>query len=247
MFISNETKNIISFKNIRWVNNILSKLNSNLDDELSLIPLENFCVASKGEYILFLNRDCGRKRFEQERERIRQRHNKEAKILFPITSFTWSNNIDDEEFELMILDLVNLEKEVEWARKASVSRERDEGKDLIAEWRTPPLPGQFVKKGENPFTVRRVIIQCKASKSSVGKSKVQDIRDTVEYHNAQGYFLAVSSHLATTLTDHLLKLRDEGKYWIDWWTRVEIEERLKGLPEIVAKYSNIIQAKNLDK
>lgn len=110
MFISDGTKNIVSFKNIRFVNKILSTIKESVDDELSLIPLENFCVASKGEHILFFNRDCGRKRFEQERERIRQRHNKENEILFPLTSFTWRENINDEEFELMILDLVKREK-----------------------------------------------------------------------------------------------------------------------------------------
>lgn len=118
---------------------------------------------------------------------------------------------------------------------------------MIAEWNTPPLPGQNINNGENPFTIRRVIIQCKASKSSIGKSKVQDIRDTVEYHNAHGYFLAVSSYLATSLTNHLLKLRDEGKFWVDWWTREELEERLKIWPDIVSKYPNIVSAKHQDK
>ena len=107
-------------------------------------------------------------------------------------------------------ELLKQEKGVQWIRRASVSKERDGGKDLIAEWATPPLTGQVIKEGNNPFTVRRVIVQCKASKRSVGKSQVQDIRDTIEHHNAQGYFLVVSSQVATSLTDHLLALKDGG-------------------------------------
>ncbi len=217
MFVSDGVSNIVSYKNIRLVQRVLSKLTSGgVDKGLTLVPLENFFVAAKGDYLIFLNRDCSRKRFEAERERIRKRHLKEAQVLFPITSFIWQDSISDEEFESMILDLLGREKGVVWVRKVSATKERDGGKDLIAEWNTPPLPGQIINEGDEPFRVRRVLIQCKAFKGSVGKSKVQDIRDTVEHHNAQGYFLAVSSQISTTLTDHLLKLKDEGKFWIDW-------------------------------
>jgi hypothetical protein len=242
MFVSDWTKNIISFKNIRAAKNTLAKLNGDKSarKKIALVPLENRFVSSQGEYALFLDRDCGRKRFEQERERIKKRHGKESLILFPITTFVWNERISDDEFEMMILDLLKQEKGVQWIRRASVSKERDGGKDLIAEWATPPVTGQVIKEGNNPFTVRRVIVQCKASKRSVGKSQVQDIRDTIEHHNAQGYFLVVSSQVATSLTDHLLALKDGGKYWIDWWTRGEIEDRLTGHPDIVSGYPNIV-------
>jgi hypothetical protein len=59
-----------------------------------------------------------------------------------------------------------------------------------------------------------------------------------------GYcFLIVSSQLTTTLTDHLEKLRSEGKFWVDWWTRSEIEDRLKESLDILAKYPNIVRRK----
>jgi hypothetical protein len=244
MFISEGTKNIITFASIRLLKNALSKFNKKSVGEFAIIPVENFIVASKGEYVVFLNRDCGRKRFEQERVRIGKRHVKEANLLFAVSELEWKDKIDDEEFELMILDLIKREEGVAWARKVSASKERDGGKDLVAEWVTPPLPRKVVRKNQNPFTARRVIIQCKVSKRSVGKSKVIDIRDTIESHNAKGYFLAVSSDLATGLTDHLLKLKDEGRFWVDWWTRPEIEEKLKKWPDVVAKYPSIVSTKH---
>ena len=75
-------------------------------------------------------------------------------------------------------------------------------------------------------------MQCKARKKIVGKAEVKDIRDTIEDHDAQGYFLAVSNRLTSGLTDHLLKMKQEGKFYIDWWTRDQIEKRLKAFPNL---------------
>jgi hypothetical protein len=75
----------------------------------------------------------------------------------------------------------------------------------------------------------------------VGKSEVIDIRDTIEHYEAQGYFLAVSSYLTSPLTEHLENLRNRGKYWVDWWTRSEIEEKLRIHPDIAARFPNVVR------
>jgi hypothetical protein len=113
----------------------------------------------------------------------------------------------------------------------------------LCDWITQPPVDAQLKEQIPPYTVRRVIVQCKAFKDAVHKSKVPDIRDTVEHHNADGFFLAVSSHLGNTLTEHLYKMRSEGKVWADWWTRSEIEDRLRTHRHLVAKYSDIVQFK----
>ncbi len=245
LFLSSGANNLISFKDIRLARKILCELNKEvICNDVEFIPLENCLVAASGHYFLLMRRDCGKKRFEAERERIRKRHNIETELLFPISRFIWNDQIDDEEFESLIRDLLSREKGVHWVRKISPSNERDGGRDLVAEWETPPILKQSLgENGESPYTHRKVVVQCKASKGTVGKSKVQDIGDTVEHYGAQGYFLAVSSQLSTTLTDHLDKRRSDGKIWIDWWTRYEIEEKLKAHPDIVAKYPNTIKPK----
>ena len=74
----------------------------------------------------------------------------------------------------------------------------------------------------------------------MNKEAVKDIRDTLDDHQATGYFLAVASHLTSDLTDHLDRLRTAGVYWTDWWNRTEIEERLNARPEITARYRDLV-------
>jgi hypothetical protein len=244
MFLSNGVNNIISFKTIRRARRILSSLNVKLScKELALIPLENCFIAASGHHFLLIRGECGKNRFADERERIRKRHQIESEVLFPVSYFIWNDTVDDESFELLIRELLVREKGVHRVRKVSPSRERDGGRDLIAEWNTPPIRDQQLNENRSPYTFRRVIVQCKASRGTVGKSKVQDIGDTVEHYDAEGYFLCVSSWLSTTLTDHLEKRRSEGKFWVDWWTRYEIEERLRRHPDLVNKYPQVVTAR----
>jgi Restriction endonuclease len=212
--------------------------------EILLIPLENYFVAVSQSHLAFINRDCGRKKFDREREKIQERHMREASILFPILSFIWNEKIDDEEFEFFIRELLLRENGVMRVRKVSAGREPDGGRDLIVEWRTPPLPSQLLKPEQSPYSDRRVVAQCKAYKGGVSKSAVTDIRDTIEHYDAQGYFLAVSSHITRNLTEHLEKLRNGGKHWIDWWTRNEIEDRLRANQDLIGRFPNVIQIRN---
>jgi hypothetical protein len=244
LFLSHGVNNIVSFRHINLARRILTKLNDKETlPDLVLIPFENCFVAAGGAHLLFVRKDCGRKRFEQERERIRKRHQREEEVLYPITSFVWIEQIDAEAFERLIQELLEKEKGVIWVRQTGAARERDRGKDLLCEWETPPLPTEALVEEQSPFIRRLILVQCKALNRSVGKADVRDIRDTIEDHSAQGYFLAVSSRVTSGLTDHLLRMRQEGTYHIDWWTRDQIEERLSVLPEIAAKYPTVVQIK----
>jgi len=70
---------------------------------------------------------------------------------------------------------------------------------------------------------------------------VADIRDTIEAHNANGYFLATSSYLTIDLTGHLERMRNEKKYYVDWWTKTEIGERLRKYPHVSNIYRGILK------
>jgi hypothetical protein len=35
-------------------------------------------------------------------------------------------------------------------------------------------------------------------------------------------------------------MRSEGKYWVDWWNRIEIEERLNAHVDILARYPDLV-------
>ena len=89
----------------------------------------------------------------------------------------------------------------------------------------------------------RVIVQCKAYQNGVKKSDITDIRDTIEFYECKGYFVVVSSYLKSSLTDHLDSLREKGKFWVDWWTKQEIEERIRKNEDLLNLYPNVFEAK----
>lgn len=235
--------NFISIRESRFIERTLKRLNNTKHlNKIVYIPLENIFIAASGDYVVFLQRETGKKRFEYEREKAREKHSKDAEILFPTNEFVWEPSINGSRFELFIMALLKLERRVLWVRQVSNTNEPDGGKDLLCDWLTQP-PSIDLDEDTSPYLIRRVVVQCKAFKDAVPKSRVTDIRDVVEHHNANGFFLAVSSHLGNTLTEHLYKMRTDGKVWVDWWTRSEIEERLRRNRHIVTQYPDIVQFK----
>jgi hypothetical protein len=242
LFLSERSRTAIAYDNLDFATKILSTL-CLPDDKPNIVfvPLEQDFVAISRQHLVFMRRECGRRQFENEREKIRKRHEKESSLLFPLVNFHWNEQIGDAEFERLVLDLLKREPGVHRARLVSVANERDGGKDILCEWFTTPTTTDDVSDEAPPTVFRRVIVQCKAYSKSVGKSDVRDIRDTVDHHEATGYFLAVSSQITTTLTDHLDTLRRRGDIWVDWWTRSELEERLSRHQDIARKYPNVVQ------
>jgi len=241
LLLSENTRNTIAYEDCKVAIKILTTLSLEDDEpEIVCIPLEHDFVAVSTQHLVFMRRESGRKQFENEREKIRKRHEKESKLLFPLINFHWNKQINDAEFESLILDLLKREPGVQRARLISVANERDGGKDILCEWFTAPTMTDEISENIPPAVLRRVVVQCKAYSKAVGKSDVRDIRDTVEHHEATGYFLAVSSQITTTLTDHLDFLRRRGKIWVDWWTRSELEEKLSIHQDIACKYPNML-------
>jgi len=242
---TDNVNNVISDKVRTFAAAALARLNQTGEQtDIALIPIENQIIAASGSYALFIEAEAGLKTFENTREQIRLRRQTENELLFPFRSFNWSSTIDDDEFERFTLEALRRHPNVVWIRKVSHSRERDGGRDLIAEWIT--TPDGPIPVGDSPANPRRVVVQCKVSTSSVGKSDVKDIRDTLEYFDATGYFLVVSSQLATSLTDHLDAIRRRGQYWVDWWTRAEFENHITRHRELLTMFPSVVTAEQED-
>jgi hypothetical protein len=206
------------------------------------VVFDNRIVFFGAEHAVALFRDSGRAGFQEERERVRGRFESESSLLFPPTVFAWPTPVPPDSFEAMICELLELEPNVVRVRRAGVTRERDGGRDLLAEWVVLPRNASTI---DQPVLNEpaRIVVQCKASDSTVGKGKVQDIRDTVEFHDAEGYFLAVSSEISGPLIAHLDRLRLKLGWHIEWWTRLEIELRLRRHPDVLARYPQVVKSK----
>lgn len=205
-----------------------------------VLVMENMMVAVATPFVVALGRFGGIGEFKAERELVRLRHNMESEILFPVSLYEWEENPDPDQFEKLMKALLEREPNVKRVRRAGPVDQGDKGRDQIIEWE---IAHPSLAIGESPPTrVIRCVGQSKISKTTVGKSKVQDIRDTVEVHDAQGYFLAVSSQISVPLTEALEKLKSKG-IWTDWWNRDDIEARLAKNLDLLPQFPNVVKAK----
>lgn len=239
LVFNDELSNIIKYDVKRRANSILKSLCDSNSEAPKCYPLENLIVISGKEHVLFLESISDKYEFRKDKERLKKRQEKENRLLFPIYNFEWSDKIDPELFESLIKDILERESNVIRVRKVAPLNQPDGGRDIIIEKRQAV---DFDSKGNNPFVVKKIIVQCKAYKKNVGKGSVNDILDTIDYYDYDGYLLVVSSQLTTPLTDRLDKLRTRRGLDIDWWNRNEIEDRLNVHRDLLKKYSDIVQA-----
>lgn len=231
-FISNEAKS-----EIRKLSHALT----NESIKYPILPLENMLIALAKPYVIAIGRLSGFSEFKTEREVVRNRHNKEAEILFPIPSFIWLEKICPEEFENLIKSLLEREPNIKTVRKPAPINQGDKGRDLIIEW--AQIDESFISKNHPPINTIKVVGQCKTSIKTIGKNKVLDIRDTVETHKSSGYFLAVNTQISAALTEKLESLR-EKKIWTSWWNRDDIEIRLSRNQDLIPKFPNVLKVKH---
>lgn len=206
-----------------------------------ILPLENMLISVSKPYIIALGRLCGIHRFKNERESLRIRHNRESHLLFPVALFEWQDNVCPDQFESLIKALLEREPNVVSIRKVSPINQGDGGRDLLIEWNI--RNERIVSEVRPPTSLIKVVGQCKSSNKSVGKNKVLDIRDTIESHNAQGYFLAVSTQISAPLTEKLEELQLKG-IWTEWWNRDDIEIRLSKNQDLLPAFPKVVKAKH---
>lgn len=242
LILYGELKNFLSNGHHKELKKIAKALGQNLIlSDKNVFPLENMFIVIQKPYIIALGRLCGILEFKKERELLRARHNIESKLLFPVALFEWEENICPDQFEGLIKILLEREPDVKTVRKVSPTNQGDRGRDLLIEWH---ITNESIKSNvQPPISLIKVVGQCKAINKTVGKNKVLDIRDTIDTHNAQGYFLAVSSQISEPLTSKLEELRAKG-IWTDWWNREDIELRLSKNQDLLPAFPKVLKAKH---
>ncbi len=243
ILIDSRTYNFVNYEALKEIENVLTSINSNLQQTANnFIVIENFIINIKEEYIIAKSVSSGIGAFKQEKELIRERHNLEASILFPIPIFEWLDNPCPTQFELLIKSLLERDVKVKRVRIAAPTNQGDKGRDLIIDWEIAD-ENQLFHQGVPPSQIRKIVGQCKASNNSIGKNKVQDIRDTIEQHDASGFFLAVSTQITNPLTETLEKI-NQKQIWADWWNRDDIEFRLNQNQDLIPKFDKVLRIKN---
>ena len=128
-----------------------------------------------------------------------------------------------------------------WALPTGPSFDRDQGRDLVASWLTPPGLNQMLTQAgaEQPVVARKIVVQVKARGRSVGKSDVQDVRDMRDRHGANGMLLVADPIWSNDLFNYLETLARKG-VWIGLWGRAQIEEKLRRNPFVAGQFTDIV-------
>lgn len=162
---------------------------------------------------------------ELEKEDVLDRNKREQALLLANREFSWKYPLNYGRFEELCADLLEQIKPNARIRLAGDANNADGGRDILI---------------YNPDDTLH-ICQCKAYQRNVGKSDVQDIRDTIEFHGATGFHLMVSSRITSPLIKHLELLKP--KYAVDWWSEREIFNYLRRYPYIADRYRDILEIK----
>jgi len=215
------------------------------NENVLLLPIESHLICLTRSGILSLETECGYRQFLEEREKLLSRQQAISSVLFSDANFEWSEALDDERFELLILELLNREPGVVWARKVGHSTASDAGRDILAEWYLGPAPWQDATE-DGVLERKRIVVQCKTSAGSINQSKVGSIAATVELHDAQGYLLVAFPRITPQVVDYMTRVPSRRRFWADWWTRPEIEDRLRKNLDIARRYEDLVTLKDLN-
>jgi hypothetical protein len=142
----------------------------------------------------------------------------------------------------LILDLLNREPGVNWARRVGKSSATDGGRDILVDWVVGPAPWQDATPEESMIR-RRVVVQCKAYTTSINLSKLPDIPQVLDLHNATGYMLIAFPQITPQVVDYMTRVPAQRKFWADWWTHAEIEDHLRSNLDITRRYRDLLTAK----
>lgn len=233
-----------------WADNVLDVLEPEELNEAAprrgmVTPFENWVVAVGAHTVVARPADCGRGAYLEERDRLRTRQQLENRLIFPTRAFTWQPRIAGDRFESLVGALLARMPNVMSVRQVGQSHEPDGGRDFLCDWVVPaesvPAATTAPSGRQPPLKKLRVIVQCKASTSSVGKGQVHGIYDAVQQYGVDGYLLVVSSRLTVPLIDKLEGLR-ERIAMVDWWDRSTLEDRLTDNRDLLPNFADVVVA-----
>lgn len=226
-----ESFNYVSYEDWKRVSEIIEDMEI---QDYQIVCQTNHLYLLENDSIWIFNGDYSEYWVTIEKEKILNRQSLENKVLHFNRLFKWRYPVNPGRFEELIADLIETDIMVQSVRLVGKSNNADGGRDLL-------IIKKYMQE-EGIYNTALLVGQCKAYEKSVNKSHVRDIRDIIDYYNAVGYFLAVSSGVTTQLIDHLCKLKEKRD--VDWWTEREIFKKLRQNSYIADRYMDIIEVVN---
>jgi len=232
-------RNAIPRSDQRRIERLLKRLDPDARTSIVNFPCEShlLCVTEKG--ILARRVNCGADRYAAEFITLQEVNRANNSFLGRDASFSWSPNVNPARFEELVHSLLNEDPQVQRVKQVGHSNEPDGGRDCIAE-----VTQGFLHRGtkqDAPEQISQIIVQCKVSLKNVGKNTVLDIRDTVDRYSAQGFLLVSFPGITRPLVDYIESMRTRNLFWIEAWTKADIEARLRANLSCARRYSDIVK------
>jgi len=191
--------------------------------------------SSRTKHVFALAADCSRAHFQVEKESCRGADRREAALLFVPSQIQWKGRSTEQGFEAMTQEFTLAERGALGSTTGTNLRTEGDrrffrrvghAKSLSAMDKDFPWSGDgsLFKAGE-----------CRG----VGKSDVRDIYDCCDIMMRPVFFWSCRRSDGG-LADYLKKLRYENGLWADWWTRSELEQRLRRHTDIAEKFPDIV-------
>lgn len=199
-----------------------------------VIPLENRFVIIGGQFLISVSSLCGYRQYLSARGRWEEKNRIAASVFGQAGTIEWREPIDSARFADLAEALLKVEPGVIRVRSSGPHNEPDQGRDIIVD-----RAGVTLMEGHAATGVERETVQVKVRNKTIGKQDVRDIRDTIEHHRSKRYLLIAYPHISGALISHMEGLESKG-YIVDWWTRTQIEEKLRKNPHILAQFTDLI-------
>lgn len=211
-------------------------------DGILMVPLETHCIFIGKRALVSIAAPCGKREFNGLRQRWAKQTTDVAAIFRADVDWEWQAPVNPSRLEQLVETLLTEEPGLQWCKPTGPSFDRDQGRDLVASWFTPPGLNQTLSKegSETPAAPRKIIVQVKARKRSVGKSDVTDIRDMLDRHEADGVLLVADPIWSNDLYNYFETLAAKG-YWIGLWARSDLEDRLRKNPFVAHRFIDIVK------
>src|SRR5204863_8875745 len=93
---------------------------------------------------------------------------------------------------------------------------------------------------ERAMVHRKIVVQCKAYKGAINLSRIPDVPQVLDLHNANGYLLVAFPRITPQVVDYMTRVPASRLFWADWWTQGEIEDRLRANVDVAKRYPDLL-------
>lgn len=231
-------RNSFSEKDISSLRSVLIEVS---DQPITFYALESHVVAASGGWVVARKGNFGVDRYISERTTFINSLHPKINFLFESARLIWNTKADPGRFEALCRELLSRERNVIRTRLVSPTNQPDRGRDIIMDYASFKPINSVVMSDDQPLHIARLFVQCKLTSKTLGIPSGIGPVESLYLGDYEGYFLITNSILSSDHTALLEKLRSDGRYLIEWWTNVEVEERLRSNFDILHNYSDVVK------